>query len=249
MERRLSLVVCLLLLAPTVLCSEQSGEQIPDTIFAWGDHLVFVALDRAVDPAGRIDPEVLSHPSRAEYLRSSLEATVGEKGCVEVNNFSSTDIPSEPTLRKALENMDHVLVGRVLDLRPGWQDRLGIAMLIQTDEVLVGAPAHRFFLFSPKGEFTFQDKSYCLEHKFFPDLPSIGDRVMFMYRNQSSGPMLRVESPGLITLPAKGSPSFGKAPSRRSAVSEVDPPELVQMDTSDEVITWVRQALREAGKL
>lgn len=248
MQRHLNLVLLIFLLGFSAHGEEPTGALIPDQIFAWGDHPQFVALDRAVDPSGQIDPDVLIHPSRAVYLRNDLDAPVAKTGCVEFKNFSSSDIPGHSTFQSALVNQNHVLLGRVLDMRPGWKGRLGIVLLIETEEVLVGDPEHRFFVFSPKGRFTFQEKAYCLDHDYFPDLPKIGDRILVAYLQHKSGPMIPVESTGLVTLPETGSPSIGNGPPKISDAPEVDP-ELAKMETSDDIITWVRNTLRKVGKL
>lgn len=252
MPYRIALLVLALGLTslPNTTLAEEKGEPIPDTIYAWGDFLRFVALDRAVDSSGKIDADVLSHPSRAVHLRRKLDAKVGASGCVESNVWNSGDIPTLAgfeSLSSSLLKADHVLIGRVLGLRVGYQGRFGHAVLIETEEPLVGAPEHRFYIFFPKGDFEFQGKRFCIDHYYYPDLPNVGDRILVMHQDQSSGPMISlVGGSGLIVLPEQGAPGFGKSDESNFPESDRD---VVSLETSDEVISWAKESLRKAGKL
>ncbi|MEM1178306.1 MAG: hypothetical protein AAGM22_08185 [Acidobacteriota bacterium] len=215
-----------------------TGAMIPDYVYAWGDRLQFVALERAVDPSGEVNVSLLGM-DRAEPLRRVLEAPPGDDGCVAIRTESSVDLAPDAfkDVRSSLAAADFVLVGRAVGRRPGYRGgRLGWIVRVLTEEALRGEPLPDFLLFFPTGRIDFQGRSYCLFHDAFPSPPEVGDRILLMHQTQRQGPLIRGLPSQMVILPADGPPVVG----RRLGQPEPGTEPSITFSTSAEALGWAR---------
>lgn len=228
----LSLTLCAI-----PMFGETSGEAIPETLYAQNERLQFVALERAVDPTGKVDRDLL-RPGTADSLERQLAEEGKADGCIRISGRSSLDgtYPGLENLQASLHTSDNVLVGRVVGRRVGAiGPRFGTLLLIESEEVMVGAPSFRFHIFFPKGEFRHQGKSYCVVNAKYPDVPEVEDRVLVMHQDQFHGSQIIGLGPNqLIVLPEDGRPAFG---------SQAAGPYDLSFEAPQDVVAWVQDSL------
>jgi hypothetical protein len=237
------LVLLGFILASVQIVGSDEGEPIPDTLYRSSGQLQFVALDRAVDAGGNIDTHLVGE-SYARSLAEKLALPEGKNGCVEYYGFSSVDVHNGRfvDLESSLRLADHYLIGRVLGLRIGYYGhRFGNLALIEPEEGLAGSPSAQYYVFYPKGEFRFQGKKYCITNDYYPDVPAVGDRILIMHGNRiSTSALVGISPASLVLLPSEKPPSVGLKAIGRSGLS---------FESAEDVITWAKDSLTEAGKL
>lgn len=219
----------------------QEAHALPDTVYAWGDTLQFVALDRAVDPAGNIDTDLLG--LRADQLRRQLDAPMKD-GCVDATAELSIDAPPKgfEDIEASLQTSDHILVGTVTGLRAGFHSRLGYLIRVETTEIVKGDPRPEVYVFFPKGKVTFQGTDYCMNHRAYPELPAVGDRMLVMHTDQGHSLLIGTTSTQFVVLPKAGKPEIGgslvvSSPHREKST--------LSFQSGAEVIGWAKQALAD----
>lgn len=213
------------------------GEAIPETLYAQNERLQFVALERSVDPSGRVDRDLLG-PGTAASLEAKLAQEDKVDGCIRISGQSSLDgtYAGLENLQASLHTSDNVLLGRVVGRRVGSiGSRFGTLLLVESEDVLVGAPSFRFHIFFPKGEFQFQGKDYCVVNAKYPEVPEVEDRVLVMHQDQFHGSQIIGLGPNqLIVLPEGGSPRFGSQAAGHHDLS---------FEVAQDVVTWVQDSL------
>ena len=89
--------------------------------------------------------------------------------------------------------------------------------------------------------FHFQGKKYCITNDYYPDVPAVGDRILIMHGNRiSTSALVGISPTGLVVLPSEGPPSVGYKTIGRSGLS---------FESAEDVITWAKDSLTEAGKM
>lgn len=163
----------------------------------------FVAARRILLPSGKFDKTLLSDRD-IEYLRTFL-AMKAKNGCVEVDWISSVEDPGPMTLDKLVRERQHIVIGRVTGLSPGFEHGLpGTLLRIQSEEILKGgAIPGAVFAFYPQGEMWIDDAKLCRSNPQWGPMPDLAEHVLLAYNDVpwcQTAKIVRVGPEGIFAL-------------------------------------------------